>query len=64
MQGRVFRRRGKKWSFAVDVGIDPATGRRRQQTRGGFPTRREAEQAMRDMLTSVERGTFVGRVRR
>ena len=61
MQGRVFRRRGKKWSFAVDVGIDPATGRRRQQTKGGFDTRKEAEQALREMLSSVERGTFVAR---
>lgn len=61
MQGRVFRRRGKKWSYTVDIGIDPATGRRKQQTGGGFATRKEAEQALRDVLSSVDRGTHVGR---
>ena len=60
MQGRVFRRRGKRWAYTVDVGADPATGRRRQQSKGGFATKAEAEKELRKLLTSVEHGTYVG----
>lgn len=42
MQGRVFRR-GNGWSYTVDVGMDPATGRRRQRMKGGFATSKAAE---------------------
>ena len=61
MRGRVFRRDGKRWAFMIDVGPDPAKGRRRQQMRSGFPTRKEAEQAMRELLAVVEQGTYVAR---
>ncbi len=61
MRGRVFRRDGKKWAFTVDVGVDPSTGRRRQQMKSGFATRKEAEQSLREMLQSVERGSYVAR---
>jgi len=57
MRGRVFRRDGKKWALTVDVGVDPSTGRRRQQMKSGFATRKEAEQSLREMLQSVERGS-------
>ena len=59
MQGRVFRREGKRWSFVVDVGYDPATGKRHQKTKGGFATKAEADKALRDLLSSIERGTYV-----
>jgi integrase len=39
MRGHV-RKRGNTWSYVIDVGTDPATGRRRQRTKGGFPTRK------------------------
>jgi len=61
VQGRVFRRDGKRWAFVVDVGVDPATGKRGQQMKGGFATRRAAEDATRAVLTSVEQGSYVGR---
>ncbi|MCU1498444.1 MAG: putative Integrase family protein [Acidimicrobiales bacterium] len=50
MRGHV-RRRGATWSFVIDVGRDPATGRRRQHTKGGFATKAAAEEAMRTALT-------------
>jgi integrase len=43
----------------VDVGFDAATGKRRQQGRSGFATKAEAEKALRDLLTSIEYGTYV-----
>lgn len=49
MRGHV-RRRGSTWSFVIDVAPDPATGRRRQRTKGGFPTKKVAEEAMRAAL--------------
>jgi integrase len=44
----------------VDVGRDPATGRRRQRTKGGFATRREAEKALGRALAAIGAGEFAG----
>jgi hypothetical protein len=40
-------KRGKTWSFTVYLGRDAATGKKRYQQRGGFPTRRACEDALR-----------------
>lgn len=45
----------------VDRGIDPATGRRRQQRRSGFRTRKDAEAALRQTIAALVDGTFVER---
>ena len=37
-----FRKRGEKWSFTMDVGKDPITGKRKQITKGGFKTKKVA----------------------
>jgi integrase len=55
----VFKRRGKSWTYVVDVGTDPGTGRRRQQTKGGFATRKAAEQALGQVVVSVADGRYV-----
>jgi len=60
MRGSVSKRRAS-WSFVVDRGIDPATGRRRQQRRSGFRTRKEAEAALRSTIAALTDGTFVER---
>jgi len=57
MQGRVFRR-GAGWSYAVDLSPDPATGKRRQRLKGGFHTKREAEAALAELVTDVQRGNL------
>jgi len=33
-------KRGNTWSYVVDVGRDPVSGRRRQRWKGGFATKR------------------------
>lgn len=38
-----FCRRGDKWSYAISDGIDPATGKRKRITKGGFGTKHEAQ---------------------
>jgi hypothetical protein len=57
------KRRGKVWSFVVDLGPDPATGCRRQARRSGFATKKAAEAALRDLATAVDAGTAVSRSR-
>jgi Arm DNA-binding domain len=41
VRGHVRRRR--TWEFIVDVGPHPVTGRRRQKSKSGFATKKEAE---------------------
>ncbi|MDP8930528.1 MAG: Arm DNA-binding domain-containing protein [Actinomycetota bacterium] len=46
------------WYYQVDIG-QTADGKRKRSNKGGFSTRREAEQAMRDVIAKVERGHIV-----
>jgi len=55
MRGSVVKR-GNTWSYVVDVGRDPVSGRRRQRWRGGFATKREAEKALGRALAAVGAG--------
>lgn len=57
MRGRVFRR-GSTWSYVVDVGRD-RTGRRRQQSKGGFRTRQAAQMALNELVHALQRGSYV-----
>lgn len=44
------RRRGSGWCIRLDVGVDPETGKRRQVSRQGFRTKREAQAVLNDLL--------------
>jgi len=50
--------RGVVWKMTVDVGVDPATGRRRQKKLTA-PTRRELEVQAAKILADVSRGTYL-----
>lgn len=54
-----FRQRGKTWTYVIDLGIDPLTKKRRQVSRGGFKTQREAKAAARIIELEIQNGTFV-----
>ncbi|MED1666120.1 site-specific integrase [Brevibacillus laterosporus] len=54
-----FRKRGSKWSFSVDIGPDPTTGKRKQKTVSGFKTKKEAEKACAELITQIENGLYV-----
>lgn len=56
MQGRVIKR-GKTWSYVVDVGRNDA-GKRRQKWKGGFRTKRDAQRALAELLGKVEDGSW------
>jgi integrase len=60
-EGRIYQR-GKTWSAVVDVGrvpTDQGGTRRKQQTKGGFPTKKAAQQWAREQLQRLDKGTYV-----
>ncbi len=63
VSGGHVRKRGQSWSYVLEASRDPGTGRRRQVWKGGFTTKREAQQALREALTRVDHGTFVAQQR-
>jgi hypothetical protein len=58
VRGSIRRDRGA-WSFVVDDGVDPSTGKRRQIRRRGFPTRAAAEAALAEIVHAARRGGWV-----
>lgn len=59
MRGRVFRR-GKTWTYVVDVGADTHANRR-QEMKGGFATKKDAERALRQLLHRLDHDQYVER---
>lgn len=53
-----FRKRGSTWSFTVDIGKDPKTGKRKQKTVSGFRTKKEAEAACAELIAQIESGEY------
>ncbi len=58
--GHVEKRSKNAWSIVIDLGRDPATGRRRRIRRSvKGATKRQAEAELRRLLGEVEQGTYV-----
>jgi hypothetical protein len=53
------RKRGQTWTVVVDVGRDPTTRRRRQTSKGGFKTRRDASRWLTQALGQLDQGSYV-----
>jgi integrase len=58
MRGSI-RKRGSTYTYWLDVGPDPVTGKRRQRTKGGYWTKRECQTALNEAIVAVQGGTFV-----
>ena len=56
MRGHIHRR-GATWTVVYDEGHDE-TGRRRQRTKGGFHTRRDAQRFLTDVLGRLGDGSY------
>ncbi len=54
-----FRQRGKTWSYHIYLGLDPLTKKRKEISKGGFKTQREAKAAARLVELEIENGTFI-----
>jgi integrase len=63
MKGHVSKR-GKTWAYWFDIDSDPLTGKRRQQTRSGFKSEKEAWRECRTAIADYERGRPVTASRR
>jgi integrase len=55
MRGAVYKR-GSTWTWHFDVDPDPLTGRRRQRTKGGYKTKKAAEQALAEAMAQWRSG--------
>ncbi len=52
------KRRHGSWSWRLDAGADPVTGARRRPSRGGYPTREAAEEALEAVARELRAGTW------
>lgn len=52
-------KKGYTWSFTLDIGKDPATGKRKQLTRRGFETQKEAEKVCNELINQMNKGISV-----
>jgi integrase len=43
----------------IDVGIDPKTGERRQEKKGGFKTKKDAQNAAATIMVELEQGIYI-----
>jgi len=59
MKGHIRKRSKGSWSIVIDRGKDPYTDKRRQQWHTIKGTKRDAERALRDMLSALDNGTYV-----
>lgn len=50
---------GATWSYMIDIGISPTSGKRKQKKKGGFKTKGEAESAAALVQVEVTHGSYV-----
>jgi integrase len=58
------RRRGKTWTWYLDIGSDPLTGKRRQASKGGFKTKKAAQEDLNTAIAKRQRGELAKRSKR
>jgi Phage integrase, N-terminal SAM-like domain/Arm DNA-binding domain len=58
------RKRGKTWTWYLDIGPDPLTGRRRQTSKGGFKTKKAAQEDLNTAIAKRQRGELAKRSKR
>ena len=59
MRGHIRQRSKGSWTIWVDLGRNPETGKRKQQTLTVHGTKRDAERELRDLLHSLEVGSYI-----
>lgn len=57
MSGSV-KKHGPSWRYVIDLPPDPLTGKRRQLTKSGFRTKRDAQEARSTALENLRTGTL------
>jgi integrase len=59
MKGHIYQRAKGSWTIVYDLPVDVVTGRRRQKSQTVRGTKRDAERVLREVLLSLERGSYV-----
>ncbi len=59
MKGHIEQRSKGTWTLWVDLGRDPETGRRKQQTSTVRGSKKDAERELRTILTRIDGGAYV-----
>jgi integrase len=59
LKGHIRQRSKGSWSFWVELGRDPATKKRKQQTITVRGSKKDAERELRNLLTRIEGGTYI-----
>ena len=59
MKGHIRQRSKGSWTMWVDLGRDPETGKRKQQTLTVRGSKKDAERELRKILTCIEGGAYV-----
>ena len=59
MKGHIYQRAKGSWTIVYDLPVDVVTGKRRQKSETVKGTKRDAERALREVLLSVEQGSYV-----
>jgi integrase len=57
VKGRT-ERHGVGWRYVVDIGDDPATGKRRRKSRSGFAREKDAQTALNAVLVQLAEGRY------
>jgi integrase len=59
MKGHIYQRSKGSWTIVYDLPMDAVTGKRRQKSQTVKGTKRNAERALREVLLSLEQGSYV-----
>jgi len=59
MKGSIRKRSKKSWEIIYDLPADSLTGKRRQKSQTIAGTKRDAERALREIISSIEQGSYV-----
>lgn len=58
MQGH-YLKRGSTWSYIIDHGVNPQTGKRKQKMKGGFKTKKDAQLAAAEFQKEKSDGIYI-----
>jgi len=59
MKGHIYQRAKGSWTIVYDLPMDAVTGKRRQKSQTIKGTKRDAERGLREVLLSLENGSYV-----
>ena len=59
MRGHIVKRYKNSYTIVLNLGIDPSTGKRKQQWVSIKGTKKEAEQRLSELLHQLDTGTFM-----